>query len=114
MDDSSSTPSPKGNTKNIVVIGAFLLLIIVIIAVALAKIAHRNNSSIMQSYNSTPSVSSLVSPTPTLNPAVKDTSDSQLDKDMQNVQSNLDKFDTQITNVNQGIANTSQDSGQQQ
>lgn len=116
MEQEQNISSQKGSTKNIIIISAFLLLIIAIIAVALAKISNhfKSQQTAQNPYSNTTSNTSVtapvVSPTGVMpNVSAKDTTNTQLDKDLQDAQGNLNKLDGDINNVDQGLNNASQD-----
>jgi len=89
-------PEVKSSSKKVLlgVIAASILLFGVIIIYALST--QSTNTSKTNSYKNYQSLS----PTPS---SVTSTTDTQLDKDTQNIDSNINSLDSDVNSVNQGL-----------
>src|SRR6266581_3812982 len=90
----------KGSMKNIGIMIAFAFVALIITAIVISKLykkVHPNqmasDTKIMQQTTSAPTMAPMTTPTPTPN---MDSSNTQLDQDMQTAQTSLDKVDTDL------------------
>lgn len=113
MDQNQSS---NGGMKNIGIIIAFAFVVLIITAIVISKLyrkVHPNqmasDTKIMNQTTPVPTMAPMTTATPTPN---MDTSNTQLDQDMQTAQTSLDKVDTDLNSTDQSITNQSADNPQ--
>lgn len=107
-------PEQKSNTKAVVIV---IVVIVLLLGVAIIyKMSHRTTrvatnyyqkQATVPTYTTKPTTIPSLSPTSTV--SAKNTTNAQLDQDAQDIQNNLSKLDSNVTDVNQGFTNSSND-----
>src|SRR5437660_1405619 len=106
----------KGSMKNIGIIIAFAFVALIITAIVISKLYKKVHPNQMASdtkmITQTTTVPNMPMTTPTPTPNM-DSSNTQLDQDMQTTQTSLDKVDTDLNTSDQSLTNQSADNPQQ-
>ena len=106
------THSGDGGSKAVIIT---ILALIIILAVAIVLKFSQHSAQVADNYQSKNASNSSTSKTlssPTPSPKNTDTSDTQLDKDEQAIQSNMDKLDSNETDISTSFNNQSADISQ--
>lgn len=89
------------------------IIVLLTVAILLKLVRHRKNVNYQTNSAVTQVMSVTPLPTPTQQAVTTDNSDTQLNQDIKDIQSSLNKLDSDVTNVNQGSVNQSADTPQQ-
>jgi uncharacterized protein YoxC len=110
------TQQAKGSMKNIGIIIAFAFVALIITAIVISRLYKKvrpnqmaSDTKMMQQTTPVVTMAPMMTLTPTPN---IDTSNTQLDQDMQTAQTSLDKVDTDLNSTDQSITNQSADNPQ--
>ena len=106
MDENKNTNT---GMKNLGIVVAFVIIVLIVGTVAISKLLRKTQISPVTYTTQTASQST---PTPTPTTPAQDTSNKQLDQDLQDVQNNLNTVDTNLNTATQSINNQSADTPQ--
>lgn len=103
----------SSEVKNVALIITFVLVCIVVGAIVVAKLSKKTTPPEITMQNHIQAVPTQTGEEASLTPTpIMDTSDTQLDKDVQTAQGTLDNLDANITSTDQSINNQSADTPQ--
>lgn len=106
MEENQGTNGPM---KNLGIVVAFIIIVLIIGTVAISKLLRKTENP-QTAYSTQTAV--YATPTNTPSPTIIDTSNEQLDQDVQSIQKNLDSVDTNLDTATQSINNQSADTPQ--